>query len=642
MMRKNTFFLFIGALLTLTCSHVDSQTSVSRSGVLPNKPIPPGIIASTRPAAKWALIIAISDYKNLPPAIFKTKISEFTDLTGPRNDARIMKSLLVTEYGFANENIMELLEANASRQGILNAFDALQKKSQKGDLVLIYFSGHGSQIPDQNGDEADGYDEVLCPWDVDSDTAANIIIDDEFGELLNKFSDRECVVIVDSCHSGTSTRNLESMPCVRSRYLPLKAEPVIIKRGALPPPVDYQGQIFLAAARDFEKALEIGIPQDSSMVIYGGFTYSLVKTLSQHPRTNYRDLYRDVKKYMNDNLTLPQNPQIQPSVNDKTLEREVFFIAAKQAMTQPAVSALRPSTPAPTQPAPTQAAPVLPIKTPAPTPAPPSPTPPPMIIVQERLYVYVEPFTNVDSWGMNNIMEGLRQIHFVGWVSEESKPFDRLIRGEWRDGKYDARILTRVGDVTATVGPFSDPRELVKALRQPLEYAYCVKQLYYLQPVDSSFKVRLWGSDEDKRDFKIGEEIVFNFRAEEDCYLILLHFFNCGDCKVIFPNQFQKDNKIKANSVYQIPDENLKKEEDFVFRFAAPAGEETIKAIAVTKQVDFARLNLRQYEGGFLKIGSPKAGEFSPMVSLVRDIALYLQEPELRWATDYIVIRSHE
>ena len=87
--------------------------------------------------------------------------------------------------------------------------------TRPNDRAILYYSGHGYFQPDDDGDEPDGYDEVLAPHDarlVSGETwplsYANLIRDDEVGALLNNIQDRRVQVIVDSCHSGTMTRSL--------------------------------------------------------------------------------------------------------------------------------------------------------------------------------------------------------------------------------------------------------------------------------------------------------------------------------------------------------------------------------------------------------------------------------------------------
>lgn len=42
----------------------------------------------------------------------------------------------------------------------------LLKKTEQGDSAIIYYSGHGSQVVDFDGDEEDGFDEIIWPTDM--------------------------------------------------------------------------------------------------------------------------------------------------------------------------------------------------------------------------------------------------------------------------------------------------------------------------------------------------------------------------------------------------------------------------------------------------------------------------------------------
>ena len=52
-------------------------------------------------------------------------------------------------------------------------------RAQPGDVLVFYYSGHGSQVRDRNGDElTDGLDEIICPYDMDWDRGTYILDDD--------------------------------------------------------------------------------------------------------------------------------------------------------------------------------------------------------------------------------------------------------------------------------------------------------------------------------------------------------------------------------------------------------------------------------------------------------------------------------
>jgi secreted trypsin-like serine protease len=135
------------------------------------------------------------------------------NLKGSANDVRNIERLLTNTFEYQPEQIMSLLDAQATRANILKAFDEwLIRESTPGARVFFYVSSHGAQVPDLNGDEEDGLDETIAPHDTRLETQngrkvlRNQIIDDEIDELLKRIADRSVTVVIDSCHSGTAIR----------------------------------------------------------------------------------------------------------------------------------------------------------------------------------------------------------------------------------------------------------------------------------------------------------------------------------------------------------------------------------------------------------------------------------------------------
>ena len=128
-------------------------------------------------------------------------------IDGPARDVELAREL-AGKMGFRKENIRVLQEGDATQAAILRGFKWLKQGVQRGDRALIYYSGHGSQLPDQNHDEDDGCDEVLVPVDGVSDS--KLIVDDEIGRYLKALKQKgvQVVFIVDSCFSGTVTKGL--------------------------------------------------------------------------------------------------------------------------------------------------------------------------------------------------------------------------------------------------------------------------------------------------------------------------------------------------------------------------------------------------------------------------------------------------
>ena len=135
-----------------------------------------------------AICIGINDYPGTQ-----------SDLHGCVNDANDWANEL-RRRGFEASTLLDKRATGAEiRKRIVN----LVTGAKPGDTVVVQFSGHGSFVPDESGDEPDGTDECICP----SDTGRGYITDDELFELFAaKENGVQIVMISDSCHSGTITK----------------------------------------------------------------------------------------------------------------------------------------------------------------------------------------------------------------------------------------------------------------------------------------------------------------------------------------------------------------------------------------------------------------------------------------------------
>lgn len=92
--------------------------------------------------------------------------------------------------------------APPTKAAILSSLAWLVEGARPGDTLFLHYSGHGSQLRDQNGDEADGWDETLCPSDfqrhgeIRDDTIFDVVCRDlPAGVRLT--------AVMDCCHSGS-------------------------------------------------------------------------------------------------------------------------------------------------------------------------------------------------------------------------------------------------------------------------------------------------------------------------------------------------------------------------------------------------------------------------------------------------------
>jgi hypothetical protein len=129
-------------------------------------------------------------------------------LRGPINDVKCMSHLLTTRFGFRSDAIIILTdeETNKNRQptkaNIRTAMHWLMQNCSRGDSLVFQFSGIGTQVPDEDGDERDCMDEALCPMD---SFYQGPILDDEINQAIVRplVHGAKLHALVDAQHSST-------------------------------------------------------------------------------------------------------------------------------------------------------------------------------------------------------------------------------------------------------------------------------------------------------------------------------------------------------------------------------------------------------------------------------------------------------
>jgi len=149
-------------------------------------------------------------------------------LAGCENDARDMEALAkALEY----EPRTIILTKDATVARVTEALTTAAQSLSAGDTLLLTYSGHGGQVPDKNGDEskkgadeigeyADEYDETWVLYD-------RQLVDDELYALWSEFAANvRIIVLSDSCHSGTVTRELPPWEAANVDPLPSRRLPM--------------------------------------------------------------------------------------------------------------------------------------------------------------------------------------------------------------------------------------------------------------------------------------------------------------------------------------------------------------------------------------------------------------------------------
>jgi hypothetical protein len=173
--------------------------------------------------------------------------------------------------------------------------------------VLLHYSGHGANVPDKDGDEADRRDEILCPTDLDW---KDPLTDDWLRATFNRMRDGvSLTVIMDCCHSGTNTRALLPPDApVLSRYLPnpwdimaeesgrklrgavrgeLRASPRARRRKSDVVTADIP-ELLITGCRDTQTSADAYIAKSYN----GALTYHLVQAINEAKgQVSYRDLH---------------------------------------------------------------------------------------------------------------------------------------------------------------------------------------------------------------------------------------------------------------------------------------------------------------------------------------------------------------
>ena len=152
---------------------------------------------------KYALLIGIDKYK-YPNVV--------SPLAGSVNDIEDMKAVLIGKFDFPPANILVLKNEQATHAAIISAMqNHLIAKAQKDDIVVMDYSGHGSQMKDVTGKKISGTDETIVPYDSrDPQGKVFDISGTELHALLRQLSakTRNITFVLDSCHSGTLIRDL--------------------------------------------------------------------------------------------------------------------------------------------------------------------------------------------------------------------------------------------------------------------------------------------------------------------------------------------------------------------------------------------------------------------------------------------------
>jgi len=221
---------------------------------------------------KRALLVGIDVYKPADPEIAVTR-GGWTNLDGCVNDAKAIEEIIITRFGFEKKNISSVFDQDAKRKRIIDELEKLIAVSQKGDIVFIYYAGHGSQVYNSLSTEESGdmEDESIVPADLLD------IRDKEMAILFNRFIDKGVILtlIFDSCHSGSIARGNNLPENFKTRHI--NGSSVDAKDASNPQKPEDRGALIFSAAQPEQLAKEA---KDDNGNPHGAFTVALIKALN--------------------------------------------------------------------------------------------------------------------------------------------------------------------------------------------------------------------------------------------------------------------------------------------------------------------------------------------------------------------------
>lgn len=148
---------------------------------------------------KWAVVVGISHFKD-----------PHHDLKYAAKDAKDFYEFLIKDKGFAPDHVQLLLDGNATRANILSLLGSkwLPRVAEPDDLVVIYFSGHGSPSSLDVGGV-----NYLVAYDTDVNDlyTSGIAMQDLARIIKGRVHCSRIMMVLDACHSGAvapSTKGL--------------------------------------------------------------------------------------------------------------------------------------------------------------------------------------------------------------------------------------------------------------------------------------------------------------------------------------------------------------------------------------------------------------------------------------------------
>jgi hypothetical protein len=243
--------------------------------------VPPNI----KPGKNLSALLVGINYNNTPYKLY-----------GCISDANYMLELLQNN----NFKYMQILTDNTTvkptKNIILSKFTDLLSNAKSGDVVFFFYSGHGSQLKDTNGDEITGMDQLICPIDF------KMILDDELKNIIKTHLKPGVTLIslFDSCFSG-------SVLDLRYQYYDSLQNNELTEN---PNEIETNGQvIMLSGCNDTQTSADTTI----NNVERGAVTWAFIRSLQENSNLTWRQLLLNMRSLLSQHQ-YTQTPQLASNV----------------------------------------------------------------------------------------------------------------------------------------------------------------------------------------------------------------------------------------------------------------------------------------------------------------------------------------
>lgn len=146
-------------------------------------------------------LVCYVDYGFIPPAPGSWNPPDFGGKLDTMENAQMFKTLL-EDAGC--KSITEINNLDCTKEDMLEAIKKVDEKTDGNDVFVFFYSGHGANVQDQDGDEEDGLDEAMCLPNKNGEVEPHTWLrDDDFSEAVAKVHAGQKIFVLDCCHSGT-------------------------------------------------------------------------------------------------------------------------------------------------------------------------------------------------------------------------------------------------------------------------------------------------------------------------------------------------------------------------------------------------------------------------------------------------------